>query len=456
MKVSPKMKKVLAEAYGLQPSDADVICDEMNGLLRIHLERYVGDHNNVFVLVSSLINAISTNCDVSEKSLHNFITHGFSTFLFYCTAHSISTYSRAAVETFLSDMRTLYQAGKFGYWMWTDINDCIELIRVYHETASIQLRQKAKRDKRELCVSFEKLLDDYKNNASDYRALSPTTIRSRLSSIRVFLWSLERCGTNNISKLSHKAINESITMLSPIYSGGLSGTIYSIRLFLSFLYESGMTSVDYTEAIPQMLPRRAKMHFGFTKGESADILSKVNRLTAIGKRDYAIMLISARTGLRACDIASLKRTAIDWQVNEIRIVQQKTGVALTIPLTPEVGNAIIDYFYNARGESDSEYIFVKRHGSHEHITNKAVSSFTTKYMKRADVDCEIPHRGIHSFRRSFGKRLLDASLTADMLMEMLGQVDVNSVKPYSAIDENGLKHCALSLSSVMSEVSDEL
>jgi integrase len=160
------------------------------------------------------------------------------------------------------------------------------------------------------------------------------------------------------------------------------------------------------------------------------------------------MLIAARTGIRACDIAALKRKDIDWHSREIRIVQQKTGIPLSFPLTAEVGNAIIDYFYNSRLKSDSPYVFPLRQSLDEHIKSPTISKLTTKYMNIAGVDKSLPYRGVDSFRRSFGKRLLDASLTPDMLMEMLGQVDINSITPYASIYEDGLKRCALSLYSV--------
>jgi site-specific recombinase XerD len=451
--MSPKIKRILAERYNLQLVGADAVCDELNGLIEISRKRCGGDRDNIFVLVPMLIEILTESNKISAVTLHNYTTHGFSSILFYFTANSLLKYDRAVIREFLSDMEALFRSGRLGAWMWQDIQDCSEIIRIYHDKNEIKIRQKTERENRELGVSFEELLSSYKNNAADYRALSDSTMRCRLSSIRVFLWSLERCGVNDVSEFTHKAVNDSVTMLSPSYGGGLPGVIYSIRIFLSFLYESGATPIDYTIAMPQMLPQRGKMRFGFTRDETADILSRVDCSAPIGKRNYAIMLIAARTGLRACDIASLKRTEIDWKTREIRIVQQKTGVPLTIPLMPEVGNAIIDYFYNARGENDSAYIFVKRRGSDEPITSKTVSTMTTKYMNRADIDHELPYRGTHSFRRGFGKRLLDASLSADMLMEMLGQVDVNSVKPYSAIDENGLKYCALSLSSIMSEVA---
>ena len=75
-----------------------------------------------------------------------------------------------------------------------------------------------------------------------------------------------------------------------------------------------------------------------------------------------------------------------------------------------------------------------------------------KYIKLAGIS-DTPRRGFHSFRRGFALSLLESSISVDMLSEMLGDVDVNSVKPYLAIDENGLRDCAISLIPHESEVS---
>jgi len=224
------------------------------------------------------------------------------------------------------------------------------------------------------------------------------------------------------------------------------------RQFLWLLHETGVTPENYSAAIPDTLPRKRVVRSGFTEDEILQMLSAVDKSSLTGRRDYAFMIIAARTGLRAIDIVSLKFDSFDWHSHEIRITQQKTGNALNLPLAPEVGNAVADYILNARPESTSEYIFVKKFAPMQSVNRKTVSEVVKKYMNLAGINGEsIPYRGVHSFRRSFGKTLLESSVPIDMINELLGHADMNSSRSYLAIDENGLRNCALSLVSPETE-----
>ncbi len=166
----------------------------------------------------------------------------------------------------------------------------------------------------------------------------------------------------------------------------------------------------------------------------------------MGIRDYAIMIIAAQTGLRACDIASLQRQDIDWHRNELRIVQKKTGRALTLPLPTESGNAMAEYLLNARPECDEPYVFLREKRPYRRMHSSSMNGIVSRYILKANLaGADVRVRGFHSFRRAFGKRLLETETPLDMLSELLGHRDHDSAKQYMAIDEKGLKLCGLSL-----------
>ena len=158
-----------------------------------------------------------------------------------------------------------------------------------------------------------------------------------------------------------------------------------------------------------------------------------------------MMLLSAQTGLRACDVVNLKREDIDWRAGEIHIVQQKTGKPLSLPLEPESGNAIADYLLHARPKSDLPYIFLCHTGILRPINNRSASALVTKYLQRAKIVSDIPRRGFHSFRRAFGTRLLQNEIPLELLRQLLGHSKIDSAKPYLSVDEQSLKTCALGL-----------
>ena len=95
-----------------------------------------------------------------------------------------------------------------------------------------------------------------------------------------------------------------------------------------------------------------------TSSQIESVLACVDRESPMGKRDYAVLLLAAKLGLRVSDIRSLRPRDIDWEKHELRITQGKTGEPLVLPLPADVGWAIIDYMKNARSVSDAPEIFL--------------------------------------------------------------------------------------------------
>ena len=454
LKMSLKLKRVLTRFYGLQQVGADAVCSEVNGWLKISLEQSRDDMNNIFSLVWECVEALKKQ-KYRDIVITSYTLCGFTPILFYFTVNNKMKYDAAAITDFIGDIRKICQNGECGVTMLYNLQSAAKMLQTFHEIGMLVLPERAEkrqRGSRVLSCAFEELVGTYKVKGCEFRNISEKNLHNECHNIKTFLWHMEQCGVTTLSGFSHKAINDCFTKLSPNYADGAKFIAREVRQFMTFIYNARLTPVDYADAIPQSFPHRRKLRFGFTPEEIHAVLGSVDRKTRIGKRDYAIMLIAAKIGLRACDIAKLKLSEIDWRGKEIRIVQQKTGSPVALPLTAEIGNAIIDYFDNARGTVDSQYMFPLPKNPLECIKSPTISALTTKYMNIAGIDDTLPYRGVHSFRRSFGKRLLDASLTPDMLMEMLGQVSPNSIKPYTMIYEDGLKRCSMPLSSVYTEV----
>lgn len=231
-----------------------------------------------------------------------------------------------------------------------------------------------------LCDEFEKLVKLYVDKIGEYRSLSANTLPTRRGLIRSFLAQLERQGIKTAAGITCPAISTCITERAREYSPGSKSWIHYTRQFLWFLHETGITAEDFSMAVPDTLPRKRVVRPGFSEDEVGKILDAVDRASLNGKRDYAFILTAARTGLRGIDIIKLKLGSIDWRSKEIRIAQQKTGYALSLPLSPEVGNAIADYILNERPESKSEYVFVKRSCPSQPYSRQCSTAIVKKHM----------------------------------------------------------------------------
>jgi integrase len=199
-------------------------------------------------------------------------------------------------------------------------------------------------------------------------------------------------------------------------------------------------------AVPRIAAPHKKAYQGFTNEEIRRLLAAVNRDTMKGKRDYAIMMLAAQTGLRSADILNLKRSDIDWRKREIHVTQSKTGKPLRLTLEIESGNAIYDYILNARQDCDISNVFLSSTYPLRALQRQAAHSIIQKYMVIAGIEPDERKRyGFHSFRRAFGTRLLENGTPVHLLSQLLGHCDIDSAKPYISASEQGLRECCLPL-----------
>jgi integrase len=122
----------------------------------------------------------------------------------------------------------------------------------------------------------------------------------------------------------------------------------------------GILQKDLSAALPQIrVPRDAKIPSVWEQELIVRLLEAVDRSSTKGKRDYVILLLACRLGLRAGDIRTLKLDQLHWEDSTIEITQSKTGTALRLPLTGEVGDALIDYLKSGRPQTTHREIFLK-------------------------------------------------------------------------------------------------
>ena len=136
------------------------------------------------------------------------------------------------------------------------------------------------------------------------------------------------------------------------------GSLHDLQLFLKKFHqflnsEKGM-DIPYEFVLSLPVIRKKRIFPPLTKDEIQRTVAQVDRSTVMGKRDYAIILLSVRNGLRGSDIINLKLTDIDWRGGEIRLIQKKTGNPLALPLLPDVGEALKECILNGRPDSHSK------------------------------------------------------------------------------------------------------
>ena len=215
---------------------------------------------------------------------------------------------------------------------------------------------------------------------------------------------------------------------------------YILRDFLQYLFIEGISLEDLSIYVPKIKStKRKKLPVYFKQEEIEEKLNEIPRERKIEKRDYAIILIAARLGLRVSDILNIRFKDIDWEQHQLHIIQPKTKHLNILPLSKEVGWAIIDYIQHARPVCKNEYLFVKMRHPFEKM--EKFHNFN-KYFETEEI--ENTKKGIHNLRHSLAKNMLDNDIPLHTISSILGHQSLETTSnTYLSIDAKHLKGCSL-------------
>lgn len=217
---------------------------------------------------------------------------------------------------------------------------------------------------------------------------------------------------------------------------------YTKRLF-KYLVNEQITKYNYSGIIPKIQYWK-RIPSVYSDGEIAEILDSVNRSTVAGKRDYAILLLAARLGLRSCDIRFLCFENVNFEKKLIEFAQYKTGVPQRLTLLPEIAEALRDYIDNARGDSKEPYIFLTcRKNMQSPINRGTVSHVAAKYFRESGIQFGDKHHSAHALRMSLASTLVAENVPYNAVRTILGHEDPDAITHYVKFDVANLRSCAL-------------
>ena len=218
----------------------------------------------------------------------------------------------------------------------------------------------------------------------------------------------------------------------------------SLRMFFRFIFDKRMLTYDLSAVLQHYKwKRREKLPSVYTAVEVLRIESSIKREDATGKRNFAMMLLATRLGLRASDIAQLTFDNISWEKSRITLSQFKTGKEIELPLLANVGEAIIDYLKHGRKKSELPQIFLYTRAPFAEITSAAVSAVITHQIDLSGIDTTGRKHGAHSMRHSLASRFLEHQESIPVISEALGHQNTDSTMSYLRIDIESLRQCAL-------------
>lgn len=221
----------------------------------------------------------------------------------------------------------------------------------------------------------------------------------------------------------------------------------SIKKFHKFLFDTGKTYKGFQSIFSFPVPTEYKVKKPADLDEVAQVLSSINRETAIGKRDYAVILLAVVTGLRSIDIAELTFSEIDWSNGEIIIIQAKTNQSVALPLTADVGQALQDYILNGRPQSTLQNIFLRARTPFLQMGRSMPYQIYNGYRQKPG----LPKSPFHGLRRAVGSNMVISGVPVTTVAQVLGHSSIEPTKQYISLDSIHLKECALDLSVIPKE-----
>jgi len=190
----------------------------------------------------------------------------------------------------------------------------------------------------------------------------------------------------------------------------------------------------------------------WTADEIRRVLAVIDRASATGKRDYAMILATARLGLRISDLRHVELRDLDWRAKQITIVQHKTGRPLRLPLLADVGWAIIDYIRGGRPETACPKVFVKhRHPFDTFGCASSVASRLSRHAARAGIVFSPGQVcGMHSLRGALAVAMIGNGTPMPVISAVLGHASTDTTQSYYLrFDVERLRCCALDVEDVL-------
>jgi integrase/recombinase XerD len=221
--------------------------------------------------------------------------------------------------------------------------------------------------------------------------------------------------------------------------------ICSLRAFFRFLLEMQKIEIDLTPKIPTIQARKqACIPSLWTVDELQKLIAAIDRGNPKGKRDYAIILLACCLGMRSTDIKHLKMENFHWEEKKLVFIQSKTKTPLSLPLTPEVGWAVINYLKYGRPKVDSPYLFLRHLAPFDAFAEgNHLYELIKRYMELAHLPTLKKRRGMHSLRHTMASLLLEKDTPLPTISDILGHVNTDSTAVYLKVDIAKLKECAL-------------
>lgn len=294
---------------------------------------------------------------------------------------------------------------------------------------------------REPVGAVEVLLADYREYLAVERALTVDTIEAYVVAVRPFLDGRVRDGDQlDLAGLSAADVVAFVVVRCPAQSRGAAKmTVTALRSLLGFLHLRGLVSGPLGEAVPSSASwRLSGLPRALEPEQLGALLVSCDRGAATGRRDYAVLVMLARLGLRRGEVAALKLEDVDWRAGELQIAG-KGRRAERLPLPADVGEAIVAYLRDGRPASALDRsLIVRVRAPHHGLTSGGITQIVFAAAARAGLGPIHSHR----LRHTAATQMLRAGASLEEVGQVLRHRQVLTTAIYAKVDRDALRQLA--------------
>ncbi len=278
---------------------------------------------------------------------------------------------------------------------------------------------------------------------NDEKGLRQSSLKNYGVYLRAFEKYIGKIGVKTLKEVSPTIVSAFITNNGKgLSKSALTSLCCTLRIFFSYLYRERLICKNLSKNIE--LPKKYRLSNvprSISWGEVQKMLEYVDQRTAVGKRDYAILLLLITYGLRGHEVAKLTLDHIDWKRDLLRIPERKAGHSTAYPLTPIVGKAILNYIQQARPKISDRHLFLRVLAPLGPLANSGVSGRASYYLHKAGITVSRP--GSHTLRHTCVQRLVDSDFSLKTIGDYVGHRSPSSTNIYTKIAIESLREVAL-------------
>lgn len=291
---------------------------------------------------------------------------------------------------------------------------------------------------------LEQIEQDFEHFLLHERGLCQVSVIRHRTPLRKFLQEYCAQGVASFSRLTSADITQFVVRHAHDQSPRSGHCMcWTIRAFTRYLLFREYVATDLSTAVPSIRTWRfSTLPEHLSTAQVQQVLDGCDRSSSIGKRDYAVLLLLARLGLRANEVAMLRLVDIDWHTSRL-MVRGKGRQNDWLPLLDEVGAAFADYLQHGRPPTTSGRVFVRSLAPHTQFASSAgISELARAALRRAGLD--VRHQGAHLFRHSLATRMLRKGASLSEIGQVLRHQDHDTTRLYAKVDIDALRKLGLS------------